>query len=78
MSDKPWWFPVLCDENYYKQLRDDYPESAGMSDDELHEDYADGRKYAVTWDHTGDAYDEYEKLADAYIELLKETGRFPE
>ena len=70
-DDKPWWFPVACDAAHFKQLRDDYPEdTASMSDEELHDHYDDGKKYPITWDTISDAYGEYEKLADAYLELL--------
>jgi hypothetical protein len=67
--EKPWWWPVLCDRAYFTRLREDYPDDADCSDEELHETYADGQKYATTWDHTGDAYEEYEKLADAFLAL---------
>ena len=74
MSDKPYWFPELCDEAYFKRLREDYPDKAEMSDEELHDYYNEGRKYAVTWDHVGDAYEEYENLADAFLGLVKASG----
>ena len=65
----PWWFPVACDESYFARLREDYPEDASMSDEELHEHYNEGQKYQNLWDHTGDAYDQFEKLADDWINL---------
>ena len=40
-----------------------------MGDEEIREVYANGRRYAVTWDHTGDAYDEYEKIVDDWLRL---------
>jgi len=71
MSDRPWWFPVLVDDEYFKRLRDDYPDKSHLSDSELNEYFNEyGRKYSVLWDHLGDAYEEYEKLADAYLSLL--------
>lgn len=71
MSDKtPYWFPVLCDGDYFARLRSDYPENAHMSDEELHDYYNDGLKYQNLWDHTGDAYSDYEPLADSYLEIL--------
>jgi len=70
MSDKEWWFPEICDDEYFKRLRLDYPNRADWSDEMLHDYFAEGRKYSITWDHVGDAYGEYEKLADAYLELL--------
>jgi hypothetical protein len=70
-DDKPWWFPVVCDTEHFKLLREDYPEDTeGKSDEEIHDYYDDGKKYSVTWGHIGDAYEEYEKLADAYLQLL--------
>ena len=73
-SDK-WWFPVLCDEKWYKRIREDYPEMAHESDEYLHDYYNDQRKYSILWDHVGEAYAEYEKLADAYLELLNEVKK---
>jgi hypothetical protein len=71
LNDRPWWFPELTNEKWLARIRSDYPENAaGKDDDELREEYADGWKYADTWDHLGDARGEYEKLADAYLELL--------
>ena len=72
MSDeKPCWFPVLSDDAWVARIREDYPEhTKGMDDDDVRHEYAEGRKYATLWDHTGDAYADYEKLADAYLELL--------
>lgn len=68
-KDRPYWFPVLCDESYFARLREDYEEDAAMSDEELHEKYNDGLKYQQLWDHTGDAYSDFEPLADDYIKL---------
>lgn len=65
---KDWWIPQLADAKYAEQLRKDYPHNAEYSDDELLDFYCGGRKYVITWDHVGDAYGEYEKLADAYFE----------
>lgn len=73
-EDEPWWFPVLTDDAWIARIRSDYPESTdGMCDDEIRRKYANGRKYATLWDHTGDAYADYEKLADAYLELLAKS-----
>lgn len=73
--DKLWWFPVLTDAEWCARIRQDYPEDAAeLDDDEIREQYADGWKYADTWDHLGDAREDYERLADAYLELLRSTG----
>lgn len=71
MNKESWCYPVICDAAYFARLRDDYPENAYMDDDGLHEYYNDGRKYSITWDHIGDAYEEYEPLADAFFEQEK-------
>lgn len=68
---RPYWYPTLCDGAYCARLREDYPDDAHMSDEELCEEYNDGLKYSITWDHAGDAYDEYEPLADAFLELAE-------
>jgi hypothetical protein len=73
VSEREWWEPVLCDAEYCNGLRADYPDKANWSDEELIEHFAQGRKYAVTWDHLGDAYADYEKLADAYLKLKKQA-----
>lgn len=68
-QDKPWWFPVVCDESYFARLRADYPENASLSDEDLHEYYNGCQKYQNTWDNIGDAYDQFEKLADDWIKM---------
>ncbi len=72
---RPYWFPKLVDNAYLQQLRDDYPEQAHLDDDSLKEHFDLWWKYADTWDHLGDARDEYEKLADAYLALI---AKYPE
>lgn len=75
-NEKPWWFPVLADAAWCDRIRKDYPEDTdGMDDEEIREEYAHGWKYADTWDHLGDAREEYEQLADAYLALLESTGK---
>lgn len=70
MSDKPWWYPVRCDADWCKQTREYMPdETRGMSDEELVEEYNEGAKYQMLWDHVWDAYEQFEPLADAYLEL---------
>lgn len=64
---KPWWYPELVDASYLARLREDYPEHAAWGDDELRSHYDCESRYGVTWDHIGDAYEEYEPLADAYL-----------
>lgn len=72
------WFPQLVDDAYLARLRKDYPENAHLDDDALRSEYGCESKYGVTWDHIGDAYDEYEPLADAYLELRDELSALKE
>jgi hypothetical protein len=68
MAEKPSWYPTICDKEYCKRLRQEYPEYDKDSDDEELIDYFnEGRKYEILWDHIGDAYEEYEPLADAFL-----------
>ena len=73
-TEKPSWFPVPTDSIWLKGIRDNYPNDAHMPDDELRELYNEGAKYENLWDHVGEAYEDYEKLADAYLELLGKHG----
>lgn len=81
MSDnkKPWWWPQPVNDEWRARIRADYPEETdGWDDDTLDDHYSDGWKYTDTWDHLGDARDEYEGLADAFLALVEEVGRRPE
>ena len=76
MSEKPWWWPEITDAEWIARIRSDYPEDTeDLDDDTIREEYADGRKYAVTWDHIGDAYGDWERLADAFLALLSEREK---
>lgn len=91
-SEKPYWYPVRVDEDYFKRLRDDYPEKAHLSDEALNDYFNDGREFSILWDHVGDAYDDYVPLANAFLDMynalwetielsdrnLTEAGRTPE
>lgn len=75
-TEKPWWFPVITDAAWCERIRSDYSEDTdGMDDDDIRDEYADGCKYADLWDHTGDAREQFEELADAYLELLDQWNR---
>lgn len=74
LNEKPWWFPQLTDEAWANRIRADYPERAKWSDEQIRDQYAEGCKYADTWDHLGDARGAYETLADAYLALLATRG----
>ena len=78
---QPWWWPCVIDAAWIQDLRETYEDTDSMSDEEVIEHYGGGSVeggYAVTWDHTGDAMQDYEKLADAFLKLVAETGRKPE
>ena len=76
MSEREWWEPVVTDEEWLAEKRADYPdECAGLDDDDVREKYADGLKYQTLWDNLGDARDEHEALADAYLALRAEVER---
>ena len=68
-NEKPSWYPKLATEEYINRLREDYPHIAdGCSDEEVIEEFDHGRKYVgLLWDHVGEAYEGYEKLADAFL-----------
>jgi hypothetical protein len=74
VAEKEWWEPKLTDAAWLERIRADYPEETqNMDDDALRDHYAYGRKYATTWDHTGDAYEQFEALADAYAALAADA-----
>lgn len=74
-TKKPWWWPQLTDAAWCAQLREEgYEGTADATDEELREDFADGNKYSTTWDHTGDAYEQFEALADAFFEQQRELA----
>lgn len=76
MNAKPWWFPVLADADYFARLRRDYPEKANWTDEQLNSYFnKTDCKYVDTWDHLGDAREQFEQLADAYLELLRSCGK---
>lgn len=79
MTEKPYWWPELADDEWRARMRADYPEeTAGMDDDEINDHYNEwGGKYVDTWDHLGDARSEYERLADAFLKLVAEVGKTP-
>lgn len=74
-TTRHYGFLTLTDDAWIASVRADYPEeTAGMSDDCVRDTYAHGCKYADTWDHLGDAREDYEQLADAYLDLLTRSG----
>jgi hypothetical protein len=74
-DDKLWWIPELTDAAWCARIREDYLEDAADLDDHsIQSKYAKGLKYADTWDHLGDAREQFEKLADAYFALTAELA----
>lgn len=69
MDKKPWWWPEHTDAAWCDRIRREYDEA--LSDDDIRDKYAGSRKYAVLWDHVGDAYDQFEKLADHFLSKEK-------
>ena len=69
VKETPWWWPVRADKNWMQRIRDDYPEATGLDDDEIAEKYADGWPFADTWDHLGDAREEYQPVAEELLAL---------
>ena len=72
MSDREWWEPTPTDPAWVERVRSDYPEACAGHDDEwVRDKYANGRRYGVLWDHIGDAYEQFEALADAYLAMKR-------
>lgn len=70
MSEPEWWEPTLTDDKWIARVREDFPdECADLSDDAVREKYAGGQKYQTLWDNLGDAKEEHERLADAFLAL---------
>lgn len=77
-EERPWWWPELTDDAWCEKTRDEYPDSlTELTNDEIREEYADGLKYANTWDNVGDAVEEHERLADAFLTLVKKYNLSP-
>lgn len=75
---EPYWYPERTDDAWLARIREDYPERSDWDDESLREYFADGQKYATTWDHIGDAYNDYEPLADAFLNLKSEHATLME
>lgn len=72
----PYWFPVLTNNDWVEHTREVCPLSTSyMNDEEVRAEFAEGRKYCVHWDNINDAYDCYEKLADAYLAVIAEMQK---
>jgi hypothetical protein len=70
MSDT---FPTPTDADYIKRLREDYPEKCDGHDDEWVMGHYNPLEFkyveCTLWDNVGDAANDYERLADAYLAL---------
>lgn len=77
-NDEPWWWPTELNAERYDAWRREYPEKADWSDEDLAEYFADGwTQFYDNWGNLGGAREEYEKLARAFLNLVKETGKSP-
>lgn len=80
MTERPYWWPVKIDENYIGELRKNYSEFEEASDVQILHHFCEGRAiggYSTTWDHLGDAYDDYAGLADAFLALVSRLKLTP-
>jgi hypothetical protein len=77
----PSWWPRVIDDNRIADLRKMYPETTdGMSNEVVLSYYEEGKPkggFTTLWDNVGEAYEDYEKLATAFLRLVKETGKSP-
>jgi hypothetical protein len=73
MDGRPYWFPVLNDADYLKRLREAYPGDAHLDDDDLRHKYTNDpdARYVDVWDHLGDAREDWEQLADHFLEAIR-------
>lgn len=75
MNEKQWWWPVETNDDWVNGIKADYPEDTdGMCENDIRDEYANNLKYQITWDHIGDAYEQFEKLADDWHRLKKKCG----
>jgi len=72
-KENEWWWPVVVDDAYFNQLRSDYPDKAEWSNESL-ADYFEVEEggFSDTWDHAGDARDEYAEVAKHMLTLRAE------
>lgn len=72
-TKKPWWYPKPVNAETVQRLRNDYPdETEEMDDDAVLENYElAGCRYQWLWDHTGDAAEQADNLADEIFRLRK-------
>jgi len=65
--EKPWWWPKRTDAEWCQWARGEYGLAETATDGSIRYFYADNRSFAVAWDHLGDARDEHEELAKAFL-----------
>lgn len=66
MSNLPWWWPQRTDAKWCQYIRDTYPdeiEDGCDSDEDIRYLWANGRNFIDTWDHLGDAAEQWEEAA---------------
>jgi len=79
-NEKPYWWPEQFDADKVRteiqndEWSEDAKEWLGLDDEDLQEVAVEGKKYLTTWDHVGDAYRDYEPLADAFLKMVEKHG----
>lgn len=70
MNKQEWWYPSITNAAWCQETRDERhkKEDQSADDEEIRDEYADGQKYWTGWDHCGDAYAQFEPLADSWLE----------
>ena len=89
--DRPWWWPTEANEEWAKEVRAGGGGRDDVSLEQLKKDFNQDRDWVVVWDHTGNAYEEYAKMAEMLermesalriirnnIRYLVEEGTLPE
>jgi len=73
---REWWWPQETDSAWCRETRNEgyKDEDKDADDEEIREEYADGQKYWTGWDHVGDAYEQFEPLADDWRRLKALAG----
>jgi hypothetical protein len=76
VTERPWWWLEETTAAWCQRVREDYPDDANnMDDEEVRETYADGNKYADTWDHLGDARESIDHMMDVLNALAARAAK---
>ncbi len=68
--EKSWWYPERVGPELAARLRKDLqePEDSHLNDAGILAKYEYEGKYATLWDHTGEAQEQFDPLADAFFQ----------